>query len=116
MARQKSEPGTSWLESKPKASPTSLSPCPPSSLNVVSPKTTCPGYIGLMMGPVYFHPPSAANKNWNDQVPLPPKTYKDSTPTTGPGKQQAALLWPPQLSKQPLSALGCGTRLGPPPE
>lgn len=33
------------------------------------------------------------------------QTYIGSTPTTGPWKQQAAPLWPPQLSKQPLWAV-----------
>ena len=47
--------------------------------------------------------PAGAKQSRNDQTP--PQTYICSTPTARPGKQQAALLWLLQLSKQTLWAV-----------
>ena len=45
----------------------------------------------------------SSKQSRNDRTP--PQTYICSTPTARPGKQQAALLWLPQLSKQTLWAV-----------
>lgn len=70
-------------------------------------KTTCPGCTGLMMGQSTSGLLVLPTRAGITRPPLPTlgPTQPPHPPTKGPEKQQAALLWLLQLSKQPLWAV-----------